>query len=400
MLQDIKTYLLFKNQYCGIEHTSKNGATRLYVTVLNKKKDEIDLKNNAEADSVAELSNILPQDIGVSLLINNEHVITKKVENNVSEPQKLVNMFFPNINLNDFVYEVMLQKTIHFVSICRKDYIEELIKSYKKSKISILKVNLGISTLSSVTTFLKTNDVYTSISSIDIENSEIISIHSNEIVSPVSYNINGLDIANTHLLSFACALSNIINNNNFSNFGARENELLVEYIQSQFFKKFTKFALVFIFSLLLVNFMFYNFYFNKVEGLQQTSLVNQHSKSKIIGLSKKIEKSEKIVYDILHSSSSKSSYYLYHIVNCIPSSIQLSQVDYQPLLKKIKSDEPILIDHNIILISGDSTDSEMFSFWIKELEILTWVEKIEIIDYSDLTNHISSFSIKITMKND
>ena len=53
-----------------------------------------------------------------------------------------------------------------------------------------------------------------------------------------------------------------------------------------------------------------------------------------------------------------------------------------------------------LLISGDSTDSEMFSFWIKKLEILTWVEKIEIIDYSDLTNHISSFSIKITMKND
>jgi hypothetical protein len=400
MLQDIKTYLLFKNQYCGIEHTSKNGATRLYVAFLKKKKNEIDLKNCVEANSIAELSNILSKDIGVSLLINNEHVITKRVEHNITEPLKLVNIAFPNINLNDFVYEVILQKTIHFVSICRKDYIEELIKSYKKSKISILKVNLGISTLSSITSFFNANEVYTNNSSMSIENSEIISIHNNEIVSPVSYRINGLNIANTHLLSFASALSYIIDNNNYSNFEVRENELLVEYTLSQFFKKFTKFALVFIFSLLLINFMFYNFYFNKVEGLQQTSLVNQHSKSKVIGLSKKIEKSEKIVNDMLYSNSSKSSYYLNHIVNSIPSSIQFSQIDYQPLLKKVKTSEPILIDYNIILISGDSTDSDLFSIWINELESYTWIEKIEIIDYSDLTNHISNFSIKITMKND
>ncbi|MCB0448443.1 MAG: hypothetical protein KDD03_13230, partial [Gelidibacter sp.] len=162
MLQDIRTYLLFGSQYCGIEHASQNGAIHLYATLLKKKKKEVDVDRSIEANTIAELANHLPKNTGAFLVVNDENVITKRIESEHREPLKLVQTAFPNLNLNDFIYETLHQKTVHFVSICRRTYIEQLIKDYKKNKISILNVSLGNLMISNVTDFIASTEIYTS----------------------------------------------------------------------------------------------------------------------------------------------------------------------------------------------------------------------------------------------
>uniref|UniRef100_UPI00404AFAF2 hypothetical protein n=1 Tax=Gelidibacter sp. TaxID=2018083 RepID=UPI00404AFAF2 len=401
MLQGLKTYLLFGNQYTGIEHTSVNGKQTLYATLLKKKKKEADVESVFEAESIKELSNKIPKSLGCFLIINDTNVITKKVETNHKDPVKVVNMAFPNLNLSDFVYELILQEESHFVSICRKDYIESLIENYETNGISIISTSLANALITNVLGFINGDIIHTATSIIKKDEQNIISIEPYIDTEKLLYNINGIEVSNKHLLSFSAALSTLLQvPQPTSNFESQKQLLFENYSQSKLFKQSIKIGLAIIFALLLINFGVFSHYFNKVEMLQQTSQVNQEAKIRILELDKKVSKSQKTVETMLSSSTSKTAYYLNDIIQTLPTSIQLSEVNYQPLNKRLKTSEPISNTKNTMVISGESGNSELFAYWIADLESKEWIEKVETLDYSDISSNISNFSIKLNLQND
>ncbi|WP_308990634.1 hypothetical protein QLS71_004040 [Mariniflexile litorale] len=161
-----------------------------------------------------------------------------------------------------------------------------------------------------------------------------------------------------------------------------------------------KFGLVFILIGLLFNFFVFNYYFEAVHSLQQTSQINQTTKQKLLELNGSVNKSQKMVDDMLKSSSSKSSFYVNAVIQGLPNSILLTEVNYQPLLKRIKSGQSIETDHNTMLVSGESNHSESFSKWIADLEVIDWVEKVEILHYEDTSTLVSNFSLKLIIAHD
>lgn len=401
MFQDIKTYLLFGNRYIGIEHTSINGNQALFATLLKKKKKEADIEVVFEAEGIKELSSQLSKNLGCSLIINDTNVITKKVETNHKEPLKVVNMTFPNLDLSDFVYELILQEESHFVSICRKDYIENLLDNYKANGISIISISLGNTLITNIANFINGDTIHTSNSVIQKDEQNILSIEPNTESQKHLYNINGIEVSNKHLLSFSAALSTLIQiPQPKSNFESQKQLLFDSFNQSKLFKQSVKLGLTTIFALLLINFLVFNHYFNKVESLQQTSQVNQEAKTRMLELDKKVSKSQKTVETMLSSSNSKTAFYLNEIIQTLPSSIQLSEVNYQPLTKRLKASEPISNIKNTMVISGESGNSELFAYWVSDLESKEWIDKVETLDYSDISTNISNFSIKLNLKND
>jgi hypothetical protein len=401
MLQDIKTYLLYGNQYVGIEHASVNGKQTLYATLLKKKKKEADIEAVFKAETIKELSNKIPKSLGCFLIINDTNVITKKVETNHKDPVKVVNMAFPNLNLSDFVYELILQEESHFVSICRKDYIESLIENYKSNGISIINTSLGNSLISNVSGFINGDTIHSATSVLKKDEQKIISIEPLIDTKKLLYNVNGIEVSSEHLLSFSAALSTLLQvQQPINNYESQKHLLFENYNQSKLFKQSFKFGLIAIFTLLLINFLVFNHYFNQVEVLQQTSQVNQEAKTRILALDKKVSKSQKTVETMLSSSTSKTAFYLNDIVQTLPSSIQLSEVNYQPLTKRLKASEPIANTKNEMIISGESGNSELFAYWIADLESKEWIEKVETLDYNDVSSNISNFSIKLNLEND
>ena len=401
MLQDIKTYMLFGNRYIGIEHTSVNGKQTLYATLLKKKKKEADIEDLFEAETIKELAIKLPKGLSCFLVINDTNVITKKVESNHKDPAKVVNMAFPNLNLNDFVYEIILQEESHFIAICRKDYLESLIENYRSNGISVIGTSLGNILANNISGFINGDTIYTTTSTILIEGHKIIGIEPYTATDKHLYNINGIEVSNEHLLSFSAALSILLQTKDpISNFESQKQLLFENYSQSKFFKQFVKLGLATIFALLLINFLVFNHYFNKVELLRQTSQVNQEAKIRMLTLDKKVSKSQKTVETMLNSSTSKTAFYLNDVMHDLPSSIQLSEVNYQPLTKRLKASEPIVNTKKTMVVSGESGNSELFAYWISDLESKDWIEKVETLDYSDISSNISTFSIKLNLQND
>lgn len=401
MIEKVKTYLLYGNHFCGIEQTIQDGEEKVFVTVLKKSKKELDIDHAFEVSSNESLASKLPKKQHAFLVINNDNVLTKHLESKQANLEKLVYNAFPNINLDDFYYEIIAQGNKHFVSICRKDYLDALITKYKENGITIINISLGNMMASSISPFTNEKTLLTSNACLSIENDTITVIEKTVTKESATYDINGLQVNNNYVLSFAGALDSVLHHfQPVTNFDILKQSLKSDYSQSKFFTQFLKMGLVSVLGVLLINFFVFNHYFNAVNILQQTSQVNQTTKQKLLKLDEAVSKSQKMVDDMLKSSSSKSSFYVNAIVQSLPQSILLTELNYQPLEKNIKKEKAITLKDNTIIVSGASNNSESFSKWVADLETINWIQNVEILNYEDTSKVVSNFSIKLNLSHD
>jgi Tfp pilus assembly protein PilN len=395
MFDRLLTYLKFGNRFCGVEHTSKKGQDCINVTVLKQSKKELLIEEHIQGDSI---SNKLPKHRPIYLVINNNKVLTKTIESNQNDALKLVYKAFPNINLDEFYYEVLSQVNTHFIALCRKDDVENIIKEYKELKILILNFSLGNSLISSLKSFINQDYVFSSNVKVEIQDGNVIKIEKTETISE-TYRINGLEVSSAYLLSFSGALQIVLGNNeSVTNYDVRSENLVSDFKHTRFFNLFLKVGGLFILGLLLINFFFFNHYFNQVNELRQLSEVNQSTKNQILTLDEVVSKKQKIVDDLLKSNGSKTSYYADRIIQSIPKSILLSEFNYQPLLKRIKSGKEIELKKNVIDVSGESNDSEAFSDWVSVLERKDWISRVDILVYGSASSKVSDFKIEIVLE--
>ncbi|WP_417859365.1 hypothetical protein [Xanthomarina gelatinilytica] len=400
MIGKLKQYFLFGNIYYGAEHAVVDNKETILLFALKKKKRQLDIHFHKKLDSLDNISIQIPKGVGISLVINNDKVLSKKVLFSKDEDSKIIQNAYPNINIHEFYYDILKQKNACFITICRKEYVDTLIEDYRKKNLYIIHVSFGNHVLNNIREFIGSNEVYTTNALVEIDKEGLNEIFKQSDVKIKEYDINGLKVANAFLLSFAAILNVILpkKKNGYSNFDSNHHVLLTDFQQQRFFSQFLKVGLLFFLIILFINFFIFNHYFNKVSELRQTSQVNETSKQQLISLKENVDKKEKFINDILKSESSKSSFYTNAIMVSLPESISISEFNFQPLIKRIKAEKPIEYEPNILLLKGVSTIKNEISHWISELEVLDWVEKIVITDYSESNKTFTDFSLNITIK--
>ena len=401
MRERLLKYLNYGHHFCGIEHTVKNGQDVINLTLLKQSKKELIVEDFFEDYStIDDIAKELYKNQHIYLVLNNDKVLTKTIESEQQDDLKLVYKAFPNINLDEFYYEVLSQTKSHHIALCRKDYIEDIIKKYSELKLSIIAVSLGNTLVGSISSFINRNDIYSSNSKITLDGNSVTQIEKTDVLSE-SYDINGLNIQSEQLLSFSGALQTYLNTSNtFGNLSERESTLKEDYKQTRFFNLFLKIGGLAILGILLINFFFFNHYFNKVSDLRQLSEINQSTKNQILKLDEVVSKKQKMVDDLLKSNGSKSSYYANEIIHSLPNSILLKSFNYQPLQKRVKDNKVIELKEHTITIEGTSNDSETYSDWISHLERKDWVASVNILDYGHSSSKVSDFKIEIVLKHD
>lgn len=400
MRDRILKYLNYGNRFCAIEHTINHGQERINVTLLRQSKKELVIDDAFYCDSLDAIEKKLPKHQHFHLVLNNEKVLVKTIESEQHDALKLVYKAFPNIHLEEFYYEVLSQANHHYIALCRRDYVEEIIDKYRLLNRSVINVSLGNILVSGISNFINQDAIYSSNAKIKFENNKIVQMVKTDTISE-TYDINGLAITNQQLLSFSGALQSVLGEGNTqTNFSERLIKLKDDYKHTRFFNLFLKFAGLFTLGLLLVNFLVFNHYFNKVGELRQLSEVNQSTKNQILKLDEVVSKKQKMVDDLLKSSGSKSSYYANAVIQSLPNSILLSSFNYQPLLKRIKREKDIELKEGALIIEGASNNSEEFSSWISTLEHEEWITNVAILDYGSKSSKKSDFKIEINLKDD
>jgi len=399
MFQKIVTYLIFGKRFCGIEISTYNGTDNYLVSALQKGPKELTIDSQFEAESINLISEKLPKKQHVFLTINTSNVLFKKVTTSNTNQNAILNAAFPNINTQDFYYEIISgNNNTSFIALCRKNYVDTIIDDFKAKNIFVTSFSLGNNLITEITDFVNLKSIKSSNALVTLDG-KITDINITDVINNrEEYNVNGLLTLSRYVLSLSGALTSFLNTNNrVTNSEEKVYSLFEDFKHQILFKKVLQGSLIVFLAALLINFFLFNHYFNKVNELQQTAQVNTINKNTVLSLDEKLKKTQKLATDILKSNASKSSFYINEIITGIPNSILLSELNYQPLQKRIKKNKTIQLENNTIIISGISSKSDLFYNWTNQLENYDWVKKLVILDYSDTKTSRSEFSVKLNL---
>lgn len=396
MFTKLKTYINEGFTYSGLEITQSEQGETYFLLEIKKTNKELLITHKKELNGLGEVTKALNKQHPIFVCVNTSNVLTKKVDNvNTTNCEALVNQAFPNLDLDNFYYEVIQQTGNAIVTISKKESIDGLIKRLQESKIKISKFSLGISSIENVLQYVEDESIVVSNYRISIIDNAIENVLPDTSDIEQKYMINGLELYGNHLLSFALILGHLGKNKTNTNFDEVSERLSWGFKNNRIFNQILKISLAFFIVLLLGNFVIYNSYHEEVGTLNAAITATSSQKDELTLLDASVHRKQERVETLSASANSKATYYLDLFAQNIPNSILLDEIKYQPLAKPLREKKPVLLEEKVLLISGISKDVNEFSLWIEALEKQEWVNSVETLDYDYISKSTSSFLIEI-----
>jgi len=401
MVNKLRTYLNEGLSYSGLEVSGPQEERAFFLLELKKRKNRLLITNKKKLDNLDELPQLINKKNPLLLCINTSNILTKKVDaENRNNMDALVNQAFPNIDLKSIYYEIIQKNKAPIVTISKKEPVDAILKKLKELNMVVSKFSLGISAMEHVTPFLEEDSIQVSNHQLDISDKAIMGITANNSKDNLLYTISGLELSSAHLLSFSQILGNLNQKTSTSNFNEINEGLKSDFKNFRIFNQVLKYALLFFITLLLANFLVYSHYHQKVENLNEAVAATSYRKDELTLLDESVQRKQERVETLSASSNSKATYYLDLFAQHIPNSILLNEIKYQPLAKPVREKKPIMLEEEVLLVSGISKDVDAFSFWIEELEKQDWVNSVETLDYNYVGKTTSNFLIEIGLHED
>ncbi|WP_374175214.1 PilN domain-containing protein [Flavobacterium tructae] len=390
--------LLLGKQYIGIEHFTLNNEDKVSLLLVENKKEGLVIAKKDRVNYNGKIAEKWDSKLPFFLIVNTNQVIQKEVSGIDPSDEKLLHKAFPNTNWEEFYFEIWRLKTKSIIAITRKSYLDEMLANYVTQKISITGISLGICSIAEIVDYTTETEFYTNHQAVSRQEQNQI-ITSEALESAVIYNINDLQLENRQLLAFSGILRMIMNNTpNTGSVVSYSEELYDVYNQKVFFGQGLKVMVAVVFVILVLNFLFFSHYYKLAQETSETLLVNKSSVEDVNQLKKRIIVKEEKVKSILGKTTSQSSLMINEIARKVPSSIVLTELAFNPLEKKVKLEEPILVQEKTITISGTTIANEAFTRWVEEIEKLNWVDKVLITHFGKNEANETAFSIKLTLR--
>ena len=396
------SYWNYGSRYCGIEYGSaSNGTPRISVLRAIKKKTEFEVVKTFETKDFRECAKKLPKNQHAFLCLNHNQVLLKQTVT-TGPAVKVVSSAFPNVDLNDFYFEVLSGSSGSIVALCRKEHVHQIINSFEEQKITIIGFSLGFSSYQNVLPIIEEKEIYLSSCTLITNDKEIISFEkSSERQEEVTYKIGDPEIESKFLLPLSALFNywagNIYTENNFS---TKNKDLEKNYNQKVFFRKGLATAITLLLGMLLINFFLFSRYYSELEEMTGRYEVDIFQKQIYDEKLLEVLKKEKIADNLLMNGHSKSSFYLNRLIESEPSSVLLREYTFQPLQKKVKENEQIQLEKNLIRIAGESTDESEFSHWIMELELNPIVREAKVSNFKYSSPGTSEFLLTLKLTED
>ena len=401
MIGKVRTYLNEGAIYYSIEVSEQEGHPIFHLLELRRKKGEFFITNMQSFKALAEVNGHIKKNSPLFLVVNTSNVLTKIVEVSKEPDEALVHHTFPNLDFENFYYEVAPVHGKTMVSIAKKTAIQTILAQFKEQKLSLIDFSLGISSVKTISAYVTQGTLYLSNTQIEMQEGSIgqkTPLLDAENNGSFSNEINGLQVSDKGVLGFANILKYVSKDADyFVNFQDELTTHEKEFKDQRHFEILLKISLATILGVLLFNFLFFDHYYKQVETLKTSSEVNSTNKERLNELKILVEQKEERVNTILSTSNSKVSFYLDALAQSIPSSILLNVIQYQPLKKPPRPSKPIELQQKTIVISGATNDGAAFSSWLESLEALDWVSSAETTNYDYGSSNSSNFSIKIEL---
>lgn len=389
--------ILLGTQFVGVELYCYNSEKGVAVLNIEKKQGELIITNREKRSSFDKLVDKPSKDNPVFITINDNQVIHKEIEGNDSADSKILYKAFPNIKQDDFFYQILRLESKSIVAICRKSYVEQLLKELSDLDITVSGITLGVCGIGQVINFIDNQIIKTNSQTITADNEQIFSLSEDALVK--TYDVNGLEVQSAYILSFCSVLQELAPSSKASgNIDSINTTLFEAYYQNSFFKKIVRLMIFTLLFILLINFFVFNYYYKKSVESNASVLASKEMINKIKQTKLRLKNKESKLKNVSNLFDSKSSYFVNEITKNIPSSILLNELTYHPLEKNIREDQVIIFQNNVLVISGKTVNTKELTSWFEEIEKKDWVKSTSIVHFGKNETNESVFTIKINLK--
>lgn len=381
-----------------LEHSEVNGGLQLQAVEAQFLEAEFDCTQKQQCTIISDLSQWITKEQQVHLVINDQQVLQKTVPLSGSDGELLAKAY-PNLDSTNFYYQILHTSNFAFVSICRKQYVEALLEEYIKNEINITQFSLGAIQAAYVVEYVGQSSFLTTNHFIETNTNEIAQISLATDLMTEEYDIEGEFFKNTEILSLSLLLKQAgvavkITDNTFD----KNKTLKKSFTEKRFFKQALMYGLGGLLLLLVCNFFVFNSRFEKFQRLQQEVQLYENQKTQLDERLKVVESKKEIIESVYRSGFSKSSWYVDQIIQQLPTSIVLEQLQYQPLKKTIRKSKPIQLNKQMIVVKGKSNNKDAFSDWLSNLEQLEMVNEVTILNYAaQKKKQLADFEVNIEL---
>lgn len=401
MFQNLLTYLKEGDTYLGLEISEIQGEETYTLLEVKNSKGELVISSENRVSDIKDLKTHIKTKVPVLLSINTPNIVAKIIDINGSPTaEALVNEAFPDLDTDNFYYEIAQQERRPLISVAKKAYIDDILIRLGDEKVKPVRFSLGIGPMEKIAPYLNSTEVCTGHQKLMLENGFITKLSTAVEPCVRDHEINGLIVNSSHLLAFSHIVAYLDQSPGGTNFKETNDTFRSEFQNRRVFNLVLRSGLLFFMGLLSVNFFVFNHYHDKVGNLGAIVASSTSQRDNLIRLESAVERKKERFETLTGAANSKSTHYLDELAKNLPPTILLDGIRYQPLAKPVRESKPIAILKNRVLVSGISKDGKGFSDWLEELENAVWISNVETLDYDYISKESSSFSIKILFHED
>lgn len=397
-----KSYLT-KSSVCGIECIFGADETRFNYSILQNKKNKVEISIKGENIDLKEICKIAKKsNAPIVLTVTGKGVIVKKIifsENDSLQLNDLIKQHLPAINPADFYIQFFNNGAQSgFLCICRKDQIDALLNQLTQEKAEC--VNVFISPLVcnalSVLT-VSHNHIYSTLNHLELVNGFI------DNISPASsteesevLKLNNFKIEAKQTIPFASGFSYLTRQENYTSNDLNITGLLSKHTEKLKLRLLLISLIVIVFVISVVNSFFFFQKFEEDASLQVELNLYESKNTQITKLLDDYQKKKNLIEQTGIFDNKKLSVYADKIAGTLPSEIVLRELYFNPEIGETEEDSLIDFQERQLIIKGNCNKSLILNEWVNVLKSQGFVKSVNLENFIfNSEGHLPNFVLKL-----
>ncbi len=376
----------------------QDGSIIINALQLKIQNGEIDIISRESGLDLKEYIKGLEKNSEVILSFTGQKVLVKKVETSDTFNQKRIfNQIAPNLNVENYYLTYTNGGNNGWACISKKDWIDDYLDQISEHKIFITGLLIGPANCLSLLDYFKNQTIRISVYDIYFSQTGLKDIHNEHLDQSEDYTIGDETIGSKHLIPLAGFLSEGSENIHHSENSIQKiAPIKLNYKYFQRFKRFGQITLATIFTILLINFLLFDYWNGKYAEIQTDLAGKEALIAKYDKLNTKVKLKEGIYDAFGKQNKLPLSFYADRLASIIPKGITLEEINLIPFTNRKFLKDKIHFEEETLLVKGSSGNSFVFNSWLQDIKQFDWVSEIEDINYEH-TEQDAEFEIIINL---
>lgn len=395
---------LIKNEIAALEINISDDAVTYYLTHLKTKSNKLELEGTHQLKSLDEIpAKILKNKIPFVLVVNGKGILFKKVTlaEAGATPEQIIQANLPAVSASDFYIQLVEQENgTGFLSLCRKEIINNYLDNLKFKKAEVAQVLIGIPSLLGLQALLGNfNQLKLPNYAVELTNGlvENITPESNE---PAVLKLEDTQIYSNFVLSFASGFHYFTKSLQATYSNPELEEITKKHIQNNRLKFCTIAFVAIAFVIAVTNVLFYTTYFDQNNRLETELGVYQGKYEQINQLLNEYQKKKDLIENAGILGKNKLSEFADKIALTIPEEVVLTEMNFHPPIEREEGVDSLLtFESNKIILRGNCNKSLIINEWVNVLNLQTFIKEVVLQKFAYNNEGIlPNFEIRIETK--